>query len=163
MDAIAHTASPFHLNAVEPDELIVPAVKGTVGVLQSALTEPSVKRIVVTSSCASVLTALPEPRVFSEKDWNDAAIEEAKQKGRDALPVVKYRASKTLAEKAAWDFYEKNKSKVSWDLVVLNPPFVFGPVIHAVSSPGSLNQSMHEWFHTVFKGAKDTESLAKLG
>lgn len=164
VDAIEHTASPFHLNAVEPDELIVPAVKGTLGVLQSALAHgPNVKRIVVTASCASVLTALPEPRVFSEKDWNDAAVEEAKQKGRDALPIVKYRASKTLAEKAAWEFCEKNKSKISWELVVLNPPFVFGPVIHSVSSPGSLNQSMHEWFHTVFKGAKDTNTLAQLG
>lgn len=164
VDAIEHTASPFHLKADYPDEIIVPAVKGTVGILQSALTHgPTVKRIVVLASCASVLTALPEPRVFSEKDWNDASIEECAAKGRDALPVVKYRASKTLAEKAAWDFYEKNKTRVGWDLVGINPPFVYGPLIHDVTSPDTLGQSLHEWFHTVFKGAKSTESLGQLG
>lgn len=162
MDAIEHTASPFHLNAVEPDEIIVPAVKGTMSILQSALAHgSSVKRIVVTSSCAAVFSIVPEPRVFNENDWNDGAVEETKQKGRDAAPVVKYRASKTLAEKAAWEFYEQNKSKILWDLVVLNPPYVYGPPIHAVSSPAFLNESLHEWFHTVFKGARDAKALSQ--
>ena len=164
VDAIEHTASPFHLKAVEPDEIIVPAVKGTVGVIQSAIKYgSSVKRIVVTSSTASVLTAQSTPRTFNENDWNEAAIVEAREKGRDAAPVVKYRASKTLAEKAAWELFEKNKDKVSWDLVVLNPPFVFGPVIHGVPSPEALNQSMNEWFFTVFRGAKDAQGLVTLG
>ena len=73
----------------------------------------------------------------------------------------KYWASKTLAERAAWEFYEKNKANISWDLVVLNPAFVYGPIIHAVSSPASLGQSMHQWFDTVFKGSRDANALAK--
>ena len=96
----------------------------------------------VTSSCASVLRVTTEPRVFSEKDWNEQAIDIVKEQGKSAPPIAKYRASKTLAEKgmclildetgidvildavAAWDFVKKNEGKINWDLVVLNPPFV---------------------------------------
>ena len=35
-------------------------------------------------------------------------------------------ASKTLAEKAAWEFVDANKSKISWDFVAINPPWIFG-------------------------------------
>lgn len=159
VDAIEHTASPFHFKAVEPEELITPAVHGTVSVLKSALTYgTNVKRVVVTSSCAAVLTAQNEPRVFSEADWNELSIKEVQEKGRDALGAHKYRASKTLAERAAWDFVKTNKP--SWDLVVLNPPYVFGPVLHEVKEHTLLNSSMHEWFFTVFKGVKDKAALS---
>ncbi|RPD65277.1 NAD(P)-binding protein [Lentinus tigrinus ALCF2SS1-7] len=164
VDAIAHTASPFHLKAVEPEELIVPAVNGTTGILASALKNaPSVKRIVVTSSCASVLTPSTEPRIFSEENWNDASIAEVKEKGKDATPLAKYRTSKTLAERAAWDFWNKHKSEVSWDLVVLNPPFVFGPFLHDVDKPENLNESAREFYDTVVKGTKDKTALVNLG
>ncbi|KAF7376961.1 Ketoreductase azaE [Mycena sanguinolenta] len=46
--------------------------------------------------------------------------------GRSALAMTKYRASKTLAERAAWDFVAKHKTEIGWDLVAINPPFVFG-------------------------------------
>jgi nucleoside-diphosphate-sugar epimerase len=100
-------------------ELIDPAVKGTVGILQSALKNgyirsstslssshpshfsysKSVKRIVITSSVAAVLHVDPEPQYFSELDWNEQAVQEVAEKGRDASAASKYRASKTLAEK----------------------------------------------------------------
>ena len=81
VDAIAHTASPFHFKAGDPAELIGPAVHGTTGVLLSALKYgSSVRRIVITSSCASVLTSSPEPRVFSEEDWNEASIQAVKDR-----------------------------------------------------------------------------------
>ena len=137
---------------------------GTTGILRSALQHaPSVKRIVVTSSCAAVLTPSTEPRVFSEEDWNEASIAEVKEKGRAAGAPAKYRASKTLAERAAWEFYEKHKSEVGWDLVVLNPPFVFGPFLHDVPNPESLNESARDWYDTVVKGKKDNETLANVG
>ncbi|KAI0681948.1 NAD(P)-binding protein [Cerioporus squamosus] len=164
VDAIAHTASPFHFKAVEPEELIVPAVHGTTGILASALKKaPSVKRIVITSSTAAVLTPYPDPRTFSEEDWNEASIAEVKEKGKDATAIAKYRASKTLAERAAWDFWNKHKSEVSWDLVVINPPFVFGPFLHEVDKPENLNESAREWYQTVVKGAKDNNALANVG
>ncbi|OCH88518.1 NAD-P-binding protein [Obba rivulosa] len=163
VDAIEHTASPFHTNAVEPDELIAPAVKGTTSVLYSALRHgASVKRIVVTSSCAAVLDP-SAPRLFSEADWNESSIAEVRAQGRDATGIAKYRASKTLAERAAWEFYNTHKGSVGWDLVVLNPPFVFGPVLHLVEAPEKLNSSMLEWFHTVIKGGKDKAALSSLG
>ncbi|EMD31995.1 hypothetical protein CERSUDRAFT_119302 [Gelatoporia subvermispora B] len=164
VSAIAHTASPFHTRADEPDELIVPAVQGTTSVLRSAARfgGPALKRIAVTSSCAAVLDP-GAPRLFSEADWNEASVAEVRAHGRAAPGIAKYRASKTLAERAAWAFYEENKASVGWDLVVLNPPFVFGPVLHLVDAPEKLNSSMLEWFDTVVKGAKDNAALVSQG
>jgi len=167
VDAIEHTASPFHFNAVDPQELIGPAVNGTVGILQSALRHgSSVKRVVVTSSCASVMHFSPHPLVFSEVDWNEQSIKEIEEKGSSAPNDLKYRASKTLAEKAAWDFYNKHKSEIKWDLSVLNPPYVFGPVIHEVSSLASLNTSALQWADTILRedaGGKSPEELVTIG
>ncbi|OJT14835.1 hypothetical protein TRAPUB_8629 [Trametes pubescens] len=164
VDAIEHTASPFHFKAVEPDELIVPAVHGTTGILQSALKfGTAVKRVVVTSSCAAVLTLSTEPRVFSETDWNEGSVQEVREQGAQATAPAKYRASKTLAERAAWAFVEEHKGKIPWDLVVLNPPFVFGPVIHGVDSAEGLNESAREWYLKVVKGEVDNDTLANVG
>ena len=62
--------------------------------------------------------------MFDENSWDEHAIEEVKSKGDATAPVFIYRASKTLAEKATWEFVKTHNP--SWDLVVLNPPFVFG-------------------------------------
>ncbi|EGN94218.1 hypothetical protein SERLA73DRAFT_163217 [Serpula lacrymans var. lacrymans S7.3] len=150
VDAIEHTASPFHLNADDPDELIIPAVRGTVGILQSTLKHgSSVKRVVITSSCASVLTDVPTASTFTEVNWNEQCLEIVKEKGRSAPNMMKYRASKTLAEKSAWEFWNQHKSEVAWDLTVLNPPFVFGPVIHDVKTAETLNTSALTWYKMV--------------
>ncbi|KZT02608.1 NAD(P)-binding protein [Laetiporus sulphureus 93-53] len=164
VDAIEHTASPFHFKADDPEELIVPAVQGTTRILESALANgTTVKRVVVTSSTASVMHPQDTPRAFSELDWNDAAINEVKEKGRGASQPAKYRASKTLAERAAWEFVEKNKGATGWDLVVLNPPYVFGPATQEVGAPEALNESMLDWFHSVFKGSRDAKQLSAVG
>ncbi|KAF8142891.1 NAD-P-binding protein [Mycena galopus ATCC 62051] len=158
VDAIEHTASPFHLQADEPDELIRPAIHGTLGILRSALKHgSSVKRVVVTSSCAAVLQVEPEPKTFSELDWNEQAPKEVTEKGRAASAITKYRASKTLAERAAWDFVEKHKSEIGWDLVVINPPFVFGPTIHDTPTPEALGTSARQ-FHTVLTATEPASS-----
>jgi nucleoside-diphosphate-sugar epimerase len=108
-------------------DFIKPAVNGTLGVLKSALKNGStVKRIIITSSCAAVYTVQSEPGCWSETDWNDAALEQVRAQGKNADVMVKYRASKVLAERAAWDFYKEHQWEVGWDLVVLNPPIVFG-------------------------------------
>lgn len=118
----------------------------------------------VLSSTAAVQEAgLPEPKVFTEKDWNNKAIEEVETKGKDADQIEKYTASKTLAEKAAWAWYEKNKAQLKWDLVVVNPPFVFGPLIHEISDVSALNTSMNLWYLFVLKGAGDAATLATVG
>ncbi|PPQ64060.1 hypothetical protein CVT24_008873 [Panaeolus cyanescens] len=150
VDGIAHTASPFHMNAKTADELIIPAVQGTVGMLKSALKNGSkVRRIVVTSSCASVMSPPSVPTQYCERDWNQLSVQEVKEKGDAAAPMTIYRASKTLAERSAWEFHEKHKAEISWDLSVINPPFVFGPPIHDVSSVKSLNTSLQMWYDKV--------------
>lgn len=163
VDAIAHTASPFHFNVKDPQELIVPAVAGTGSILQSALkfANDTVKRVVITSSTAAVFYPVTEARVFDETDWNEASIREVETLGAGAAPSAMYRASKTLAERAAWKFVENNKGKLNWDLAVVNPPFVYGPVLHEVSSPESLNTSMLEWYDVVVKKSKTNEQLVE--
>ena len=108
-------------------DLIIPAVHGTTSILNSALKHGSaLKRLVLTSSVAAVREETPVPRAFNESNWNNSAVEAVKTKGSAAGPVLIYLASKTLAEKAAWEFVDSHKSEISWDLVVINPPLVFG-------------------------------------
>ncbi|KIJ60515.1 hypothetical protein HYDPIDRAFT_98450 [Hydnomerulius pinastri MD-312] len=155
VDAIEHTASPFHMNA-----LIKPAVNGTVGILKSVLKDASTKvqRVVITSSGAAVLRDDPNPVTFTEEDWNNQCLEILKKfedEGRknDAPNMVKYRASKTLAERSAWEFVNspENKPRIKWDLVVLNPPF---PAIHQVTTASSLNTSAAIFYNYVADSAK---------
>jgi hypothetical protein len=54
---------------------------------------------VVLSSTASIVHVTPDPKVFSEKDWNEQAIKMIREQGKSTPAVAKYRASKTLAEK----------------------------------------------------------------
>ncbi|RXW23027.1 hypothetical protein EST38_g2830 [Candolleomyces aberdarensis] len=154
--AIEHMASPVPVNdnGGDPEEFIRPAVDGTLGILKSALKNNSaIKRIVVTSSSAAVSTVTPEARTFSEVDWNELSINEIREQGRQAHPMTKYRASKTLAEKALWKFYEENVKKegrVTWDVAALNPPFVYGPGIQEISSPSTLNATLKVWYDFVY-------------
>ncbi|KAJ7886823.1 NAD-P-binding protein [Mycena olivaceomarginata] len=148
VDAIEHTASPFHFQADDPAELLEPALKGTVGILESARKYgTSVKRVVVTSSCAAVLNISTTPQLLSELDWNDQAVQEER----------KYRTSKTLAERAAWDFAKKHKGEIGQDVSVMNLRSWLGltshsnqPVIHAVSSPDALNGTSARMMYEAF-------------
>ena len=108
-EAVLHTASPFHFNVKDVQkELLDPAVIGTTGILKSIKkSAPTVKRVVITSSFASIVDGSKGARpghTYSEKDWNPITHEEALKN-----PANGYRASKTFAEKAAWEFVEKEK------------------------------------------------------
>ncbi|KAH7912524.1 hypothetical protein BJ138DRAFT_1112243 [Hygrophoropsis aurantiaca] len=143
VDAIQHIASPVHIGGAHSD-IITPAVQGTVGMLQSALDHgKSVKRIVITSSCAAVLHFDSKPQVFDENDWNEQCLEVLARGDSDpsVTMLVKYMASKTLAEKAVWKFWEEHQNEIKWDIVTLNPPYVFGPSMHKMSTPSDLNAS----------------------
>ncbi|KAF8877683.1 hypothetical protein BD779DRAFT_1237798 [Infundibulicybe gibba] len=167
MNGIVHTASPVVVEIDDPQNLIEPAVKGTLGVLRSAIKNgsPSLKRIVFTSSCGAVRSDRPanaEP--FTEDDWNDTAVKAVEEKGRDAPGWAKYRASKTLAEKAAWDLYNKHKPELKWDFVVILPPYVLGPCLQELSSPTDLGVSVRDWWNNLFvPGIRDNEALATDG
>lgn len=133
-----HTASPFHYNVEDNKrDLIDPAVNGTTGILKAIhKSAPSVKRVVITSSFAAMSRYTNPPRVYTEEIWNDMTLEDALN---STNPQMAYRASKTLAERAAWDFVEKEKPNFS--IATLNPPMIYGPVLHEVSSLDSLNTS----------------------
>ncbi|KAG9029659.1 methylglyoxal reductase (NADPH-dependent) gre2 [Tulasnella sp. JGI-2019a] len=164
VDAVEHTASPVTLShAGDPQEIIQPAVRGTIGILESIKKHaPGVKRVVMTSSYAAVITPkapLPgqEFGTIDESDWNILSANEIEQKGQSAGGVHIYRASKVLAERAAWDFVEKNKASIGFDLVTVLPPMVYGPGIHEVTtSPGT---SLDVFRDNVLLASKTEEEL----
>ncbi|CAL1707943.1 unnamed protein product [Somion occarium] len=161
VDAVVHMASPYHFGAVDPAELIDPAIRGTLSILQSALKYgTNIRRIVITTSTAAMVRPTNTPIVFTEDDWNDASIQEVKEKSRDAPGYIKYFASKTLAERAAFDFVEKNKESIGWDLVTIAPPY---PMINELSSPSSANASLAEWYQAILESAKSPEELKTSG
>ena len=163
IDVIMHVASPCHLDADDPNELIVPAVGGTIGILKSAYKHgASVKRVIFTSSAATIITTQPEFRVFNDDDWNETSTKQVEQKGRAAEQIHKYRASKVHAERAAWAFMEEHKADIKFDFVTLHPPWVLGRTL-VPTSPQQLNTSMQVWYDTVCKGTKDDEYLATSG
>ncbi|MBI1307042.1 MAG: NAD-dependent epimerase/dehydratase family protein [Bacteroidetes bacterium] len=122
-ELVYHTASPYTLDVKDPQrDLVDPALKGTQNVLMQANKTPSVKRVVVTSSCAAIYSDCSDldrtPNgIFTEEIWNTTSN----------LEYQPYSYSKTLAEKEAWRIAgEQNQ----WDLVVVNPCGVFGPALN---------------------------------
>jgi len=120
---VLHVASPFP--AREPkheDELIVPAREGALRVLRAAR-DAKVERVVLTSSFAAI--GYGPQRIghsYTEEDWTDAGDG---QKAFDNLGA--YVKSKTLAERAAWDFIDREGEGL--ELAVVNPAGVLGPVL----------------------------------
>ncbi|KAK6204370.1 putative short chain dehydrogenase [Scheffersomyces amazonensis] len=116
---VLHVASPFPaVIPKDPQELIKPAVEGTLRVLKWAKATPTVKRVVITSSFAAVGYGQSPTRTepFTENDWTDI-------NGVDRP----YIHSKVLAERAAWNFIDNEKPH--FDLAVLNPAYIFGPTL----------------------------------
>ena len=133
-------------------------MNGTLSALRAASRAPSVKRVVLLSSAGAVIDPTATgPRVYDETCWNEADPAEVARLGRDASGVSKYRVSKICAERAAWKFYEDARtdaeaggSELGWDLTVLNPPWVFGPVLHDIrGGPETLNASNVCWYMAV--------------
>ncbi|KAI1827613.1 hypothetical protein F4861DRAFT_529149 [Xylaria intraflava] len=137
-DYVVHTASPYHLNVQDPvKDFIDPAVKGTTGLLRSIKTYgPSVKRVVITSSSAAMLNPGNHPKVYDETIWARTTLEDAINN-----PKLAYKASKVLAERAAWDFVANEKP--NFDLAVINCTYVFGPIQRSIPSLEAMNTSNH--------------------
>lgn len=132
---------PFTYDTTDNEkELIIPAINGVRAVLSAASTNPSIRRIVLTSSFASVMNADrkgPPFFAYTGADWNPLSYEEAIDPATSA--VIAYRGSKKFAEAEAWKYIEEKKP--GFDLVALCPPMTFGPVVHPVASVGKLNES----------------------
>ncbi|GMK54055.1 hypothetical protein CspeluHIS016_0106410 [Cutaneotrichosporon spelunceum] len=162
VDAIIHTASPFHWNVTTPDDFIKPAVAGTLSALRAA-SAAQVRRVVITSSYASILEN-KEPLgefTFTEDDWNQQSIDEVEAKGTGAWRMHWYRASKTLAERAAWKYVEDNTPP--FDVVTICPPYVLGPLIHDVPSPDALNTSAANWYAYLSGQKSADDAIAPAG
>lgn len=117
---VLHVASPFPATVPKDEnELIVPAREGALRVLRAAR-QAGVKRVVLTSSFAAIgYGHKPQAAPFNETNWTDPHGE----------GVTAYVKSKTLAERAAWDFIAKEGNGLQ--LAVVNPVGVFGPVLGA--------------------------------
>ena len=109
-DYVLHLASPFPLGPPRhEDDLIVPAREGALRVLAAAR-DAQVKRVVLTSSFAAIGYGTEvRDQPFTEEDWTNP----------DGNGVTAYAKSKTLAERAAWDFVQREGGGL--ELSVVNP------------------------------------------
>lgn len=131
VDYVLHVASPLAAERAgksqDPEELIIPARDGALRVLRAA-SSAGVKRVVMTSAAnAASPSSYAEEGVTDETLWTDP--EDPK--------LIPYRKSKTVAEKAAWDFIAQQESSASGtgtSLTTILPGAVFGPVLTADGS-----------------------------
>ena len=128
---VLHIASPLPLSAVDEDAILRTAVEGTTSVLKACAGAGTIKRVVVTSSVASVSCGLdgnpgnPPDYIYSENDWSTETA------------CAPYEKSKLKAEQAAWDFVKKLDDSKRFELVVVNPAYVQGPLVGASSGEAS--------------------------
>lgn len=118
-DYVVHTASPFPSKPPKDEnELIRPAVEGTLAVMRAAH-QHKVKRVVITSSAVAIMHPRheDEKEIYNEGDWSHVDACEA------------YDKSKLLAEKAAWDFLAELPEEEKFELVIINPVLIMGPAI----------------------------------
>jgi len=127
---VLHVASPFPSSRPSnEDELIIPAREGTLNVLRAAAAA-GVRRTVVTSSVAAIMSGHDHSRFvagaapFTEEDWSVV----------DSPSIAPYEKSKTLAERAAWEFAQSEEAR-GMELATVNPGFVLGPPLSSV--PGT--------------------------
>ncbi|MFF3950773.1 SDR family oxidoreductase [Streptomyces sp. NPDC001902] len=156
-DGVLHIASPTLTQAPKnDDEMVRPAIDGTLRVLRAAR-DRGVRRVVLTSAIGAIAYG-HEPRdtPFTEDDWTNV----------DAAGIQPYQKSKTLAERAAWDFVKDG----GLELATVNPTGVLGPVLGPDYSPSltaiarMLNGTMPALlpFATGYVDVRDVASLQLL-
>ena len=147
VEYVLHVASPFPL--FEPkheDELIIPAVQGTLRVLRAAH-KAKVKRVVQVSSNAAVSAGHNgENKTFTEADWSNIDNH-----------IGAYPKSKTLAERAAWDFINGAENTNKMEMVAINPPLILGPV------PNKIFRTSIELIRTLMLGQVPGVGRIKMG
>jgi nucleoside-diphosphate-sugar epimerase len=122
---IVHTASPVVLDIKHEDELIRPAVDGTMAIMD-ACKEHGVKRCVITSSTAAICcpakTDQPDPVTgqYDETCWSNPDRPEG---------MHGYFKSKTMAERCAWKYVEDLPAEQKFEIVTICPTFIQGPTL----------------------------------
>lgn len=134
-ELVFHVATPVHFASEDPEnDMIKPAIQGTLDVLKACVKAKTVKRVVLTSSAAAVTinelngTSL----IMDEKNWTDVEFLTSQKP-----PTWGYPVSKTLAEKAAWKFAEEN----NLDLITVLPSLMAGPSL-TPDIPSSIGLAM---------------------
>ncbi|KAF8601877.1 NAD(P)-binding protein [Ceratobasidium sp. AG-I] len=126
-DGVAHAASPAVILNAKLEDYLRPAIHGTLNILNSVKTYgPTVKRFVYTSSAAH---------------WNESVLKLVEGKGDSALMLDMYTASKTLAERAAWNFIEENKATIGFDFVTVLPNYILGAPLNPIGSRDQLTST----------------------
>ena len=154
VEHVLHVASPFPAGAPRTeDDVIVPAREGTLRVLRAARAA-GVKRVVLTSSFAAIGYGHNGSGPFGEDVWTNVYA-----------PIGAYIKSKTLAERAAWDYVTGDG--VGLELVVLNPSGIFGPVLGrdyaaSVAIVAGLLAGQPRWLPDVGFGIVDVRDVAAL-
>ncbi|MDA9146799.1 aldehyde reductase [Gammaproteobacteria bacterium] len=115
-DYLLHVASPIALENHNEDFFVKPAVEGVKRALKFAK-KHNIKKVVLTSSVAAIFDSIEEKTYYDESDWSDP----------NNPTISHYAKSKTLAEKAAWEFIEKENNP--FELAVINPALVIGPTL----------------------------------
>lgn len=113
-DYLLHIASPLSVKAYDDDYFVKPAVAGVKRAFKFAM-KHNVKKVVLTSSVAAIIETDEDKEYFDETDWSDL----------ESRKINSYAKSKTLAEKAAWDFVKEHENP--FELAVVNPALVTGP------------------------------------
>ncbi|XAR58885.1 Cinnamoyl-CoA reductase [Bertholletia excelsa] len=153
---VFHLASPVIVGPVQDleRELLAPAIEGTKNVLRAAK-ESEVRRVVVTSSVSAITPSRhwPADKVKDENCWTD--VDYCKQNG------LWYSVSKTLAEKAAWEFAKEH----GLDMVVVIPGTVMGPILPPTFNASMLMlllllQGCTESYEDVFMGSVHVKDVA---
>nr|XP_027113833.1 tetraketide alpha-pyrone reductase 1-like [Coffea arabica] len=119
-EGVFHAASPVQLSVTNPQaQLLDPAVKGTLNVLQSCAKVQSIKRVILTSSIAAVIyNDELKDGVIVDESWFSVPLYCEEHK-------LWYQLSKILAENAAWDFSKEH----GIDMIAINPGMVTGPFL----------------------------------
>tara|TARA_B100001113_G_scaffold351651_1_gene351192 strand:- start:1592 stop:2599 length:1008 start_codon:yes stop_codon:yes gene_type:complete len=115
-DYVLHVASPIALESQSEDFFVKPAVAGVKRALKFAK-KHNVKKVVLTSSVAAIFHGMELKEYYDETDWSDP----------ENPSIDHYSKSKTLAERAAWDFIESEGNP--FEFTVINPALVIGPTL----------------------------------
>jgi len=122
---VLHVASPYlSFSGGNIEDFVKPAKEGTRRVLEGAMKEPLIKRVVVTSSIAAIAYGhedLSAEKKLGPNDWTNL----------QSPAVTPYQRSKTVAEKFVWEF--KETMKPSFDICTMNPGMVVGPLLSEIA------------------------------
>ncbi|KXN92645.1 Aldehyde reductase 2 [Leucoagaricus sp. SymC.cos] len=133
--AVVHLASPVTMDAKRPEEQYVPAVDGTVKLMESMVKHPGIQKFLYFGSIGSVIMTAKDPAkdVITGDDWNVMTGELVKNLDDPMIGFHIYVGSKLVAEKAAWKFMEDKQPRFT--MTALLPSVNWGPIHKAMTGP----------------------------